>query len=147
VIPPASTTAEAAKEEAAAAEILVPRNGEVWCGGDRVTLDELKLRLFVFAEMARDEKHSNQPSRTPVLLTVGGGVRWREVQWIMQVCADPAVRIPRIYWAVAGKDGAEACLPAFLPMDRELRNATTPLPIELPCSAPARKASPCWPNA
>jgi biopolymer transport protein ExbD len=113
---PVSTTAGAAEEEqATAVEVLVPKAGEVWCLGERVTRDQLQERLFALSEVKRDLDHPLRPSLVPALLAVGGNVRWREVQWAMQACADPAVRMIRLYWAVVREDGAEGLVPVFLP--------------------------------
>ncbi|MCU0728174.1 MAG: hypothetical protein MUE73_20695 [Planctomycetes bacterium] len=127
---PVSTTAEQAKEELAAAEVLIPGSDEVWCAGDRVSHEELKLRLSVLAGVRRDDGHSMAPSLTPALLTVGAEVRWREVQWVMMACADPVVRMVRLHWAVTDRNGTEGCVPCFIPLTKGLRGAPS-LVIEL----------------
>jgi biopolymer transport protein ExbD len=67
-------------------------------------LDRLKEHLFTHAETARDMDHPSQPSEIFVLIRCDEEIRWREVQWVMQACADPAVRIYKLQFATRKRD-------------------------------------------
>ena len=41
----------------------------------------------------REEEVKTRPSSRAVLVSADRDARWREVQWTLQACADPAVRI------------------------------------------------------
>jgi len=64
-----------------------------------VDLKTLTQRLLVFAERKRDEKHPMRPSEVFALIRCDEKIRWREVQWVMQACADPDVRIYKLQFA------------------------------------------------
>jgi biopolymer transport protein ExbD len=67
-------------------------------------LDRLKELLFTHAEAKRDLDHPSQPSEIFVLIRCDQDIRWREVQWVMQACADPAVRIYKLQFATKKRD-------------------------------------------
>jgi len=67
-------------------------------------LDRLKEHLFTHAEAKRDLDHPSQPSEIFVLIRCDQDIRWREVQWVMQACADPAVRIYKLQFATKKRD-------------------------------------------
>jgi biopolymer transport protein ExbD len=67
-------------------------------------LNKLKEHLFTQAEVKRDMTHPSQPSEIFVLIRCDQDVRWREVQWVMQACADPAVRIYKLQFATKKRD-------------------------------------------
>ena len=62
-------------------------------------LTQLKEEMFKHAEVKRDLDDPNAPSEIFVLIRCDQRIRWREVQWIMQACADPAVRIYKLQFA------------------------------------------------
>jgi len=62
-------------------------------------LNNLKEHLFTHADAKRDLDHPAQPSEIFVLIRCDQDIRWREVQWVMQACADPAVRIYKLQFA------------------------------------------------
>jgi biopolymer transport protein ExbD len=66
--------------------------------------DRLKEHLFTHAETKRDMEHPSQPSEVFVLIRCDQDIRWREVQWVMQACADPAVRIYKLQFATKKRD-------------------------------------------
>jgi biopolymer transport protein ExbD len=67
--------------------------------GTEYNLEQLKEILFTNAEIKRDEEDPNRPSEIYVLIRCDEEIRWREVQWVMQACADPAVRIYKLQFA------------------------------------------------
>ena len=67
-------------------------------------LDRLKEHLFTHADTKRDMTHESQPSEIFVLIRCDEEIRWREVQWVMQACADPAVRIYKLQFATQKRD-------------------------------------------
>jgi biopolymer transport protein ExbD len=76
-------------------DIVVKIKGKIY------NLENLKEVLFTHAETKRDENDPNQPSEIFVLIRCDREVRWREVQWVMQACADPSVRIYKLQFATA----------------------------------------------
>jgi biopolymer transport protein ExbD len=74
---------------------------EVKLKGDKVTFKQLTQRLLVFAERKRDMDHPMQPSEVFALIRCDKDIRWRQVQWVMQACADPDVRIYKLQFATA----------------------------------------------
>jgi biopolymer transport protein ExbD len=67
--------------------------------GKDYDLDRLKEELFVHADSDRDMADDAQPSEIFCLIRCDRDIRWREVQWVMQACADPAVRIYKLQFA------------------------------------------------
>ena len=67
-------------------------------------LDKLKEHLFIHADTQRDMDHPSQPSEIFVLIRCDQDIRWREVQWVMQACADPAVRIYKLQFATRKRE-------------------------------------------
>jgi biopolymer transport protein ExbD len=80
-----------------------PRNQNVIIKvkAEEYDLDQLKEELFKHAETKRDLEHPSQPSEIFVLIRCDKDIRWREVQWVMQACADPAVRIYKLQFATS----------------------------------------------
>ena len=69
--------------------------------GKDYDLDKLKEELFVHADSNRDMLDPAQPSEIFCLIRCDKDIRWREVQWVMQACADPAVRIYKLQFATS----------------------------------------------
>ncbi len=67
-------------------------------------LNSLKEHLFKQADTKRDLTHPSQPSEIFVLIRCDQDIRWREVQWVMQACADPAVRIYKLQFATKERE-------------------------------------------
>ena len=80
---------------------------EIKCKGEPVTFKQLTQRLLVFAERKRDDEHPMQPSEVFALIRCDRQIRWREVQWVMQACADPDVRIYKLQFATSKPEGAK----------------------------------------
>jgi biopolymer transport protein ExbD len=67
--------------------------------GVEYDLKALKSELYKVAETKREEDHDAKPSAVYVLIRCDAQIAWREVQWVMQACADPTVRIYKIQFA------------------------------------------------
>jgi biopolymer transport protein ExbD len=73
--------------------------------GQEVDIKTLTQKLLVFAERKRDMDHPMQPSEVFALIRCDQEIRWREVQWVMQACADPDVRIYKLQFATSKPEG------------------------------------------
>ncbi|MEN8148356.1 MAG: biopolymer transporter ExbD [Planctomycetota bacterium] len=69
--------------------------------GQTVDWKTLPNKLLAFAERKRDLEHPMQPSEVFALIRCDRDIRWREVQWVMQACADPDVRIYKLQFATS----------------------------------------------
>jgi biopolymer transport protein ExbD len=96
--------------------IAVSAEGKIRVGGKKAELAGLLGHLVRLSRGSHDLAHAQQPSMKDVVILADKTVRWRMVQWVMQACADPDVRIWRIWWATEGG----RAIPVFLPMDRGL---------------------------
>ena len=63
--------------------------------------DGRQLREYLYTAAQRGISSPGEPSEVPVLIRCDQDVRWREVQWIMQACADSAIRMYRLEFATA----------------------------------------------
>jgi len=63
--------------------------------------DWRQLREFLYIAAERSMPSAKEPSEVPVLIRCDKEIRWREVQWIMQACADSAIRMYRLEFATA----------------------------------------------
>lgn len=75
------------------------REVEIKVKGVEYDLKALKSQLYKVAELKRDLTHDAKPSEVFVLIRCDQNIAWREVQWVMQVCADQTVRIYKIQFA------------------------------------------------
>ncbi|MHC4471511.1 MAG: hypothetical protein ACYS99_11165 [Planctomycetota bacterium] len=104
-------------------EITITADERVHAGGKWVGFRELKSFLI---ESVRDTHIGlpPRPSSRSAILRADRRVRWRMVQWVMQACADPEVRLWKIHWAAAPEEGSDALrvVAAFLPLDRGLKS-------------------------
>jgi biopolymer transport protein ExbD len=112
---PQSGSAEAPTKEARVVIHLSPE-GEIRVDDTVMTLEVLKKHLAKKADEHRTDEHG-RPSSLAVRIRTDRRTPWRQVQWIMQTCADPRVRIYRISFAAA-RGEEEADLPVPLPKDR-----------------------------
>jgi biopolymer transport protein ExbD len=64
----------------------------------RLSHEELKRWLLLRADTSREDEPP-QGSNIFVLIRADRSTPWQEVQWIMQDCADPAVRIWKLQFA------------------------------------------------
>ena len=69
--------------------------------GTELNLETLTTKLLQFANRKRDMDHPMQPSEVFALIRCDQDIRWREVQWVMQACAHPDVRIYKIQFATS----------------------------------------------
>jgi biopolymer transport protein ExbD len=72
--------------------------------GKEYTLDALTQSLLIIANRKRDMDHPMQPSEVFALIRCDQDIRWREVQWVMQACAHPDVRIYKLQFATSKPD-------------------------------------------
>jgi biopolymer transport protein ExbD len=63
--------------------------------------DWQQLREYLYVAAARGKPDLDAPSEVPVLIRCDKDIRWREVQWVMQSCADAAVKMYRMEFATA----------------------------------------------
>jgi biopolymer transport protein ExbD len=71
----------------------------VMIGGREYDWQQLKEYLYVAAQ--RGMAAPGKPSEVPVLIRCDREIRWREVQWVMQACADSAIRMYRLEFATS----------------------------------------------
>jgi hypothetical protein len=69
--------------------------------GKQYRLGPLTDILLSFANRERDMDHPMAPSEVYALIRCDREIRWREVQWVMQACAHPDVRIYKLQFATA----------------------------------------------
>ncbi len=80
-------------------------------------MEDLRTLLRERADASREESVP-MGSSANVVLRVDRDLPWQGSQWLMQVCADPKVRIYRIRFAALSEDAAaEGAVPTFLPTD------------------------------
>ena len=101
--------------------IVVSKDAGLRIDGKAVDIRGLSKALFVATLGTHATRHPMGPSRRNVVILADRRVRWREVQWVMQACADPSVRLWRLHFATAGPDGGKRVLPAHLPIDRGVK--------------------------
>jgi biopolymer transport protein ExbD len=77
---------------------------DIMVKSERYDLDALKDLMFKHAETNRDMSHPMKPSEIFALIRCDTEIRWREVQWVMQACADPEVRIYKLQFATQETD-------------------------------------------
>ena len=72
-------------------------------------LDALKSHLWKIAETKRnpDDPSGANPSEVFVLVRCDREIPWKEVQWVMQACAHPDVRIYKLQFATAEHDESQ----------------------------------------
>ena len=77
--------------------------------GVEYDLKALKTKLYEIAETKRnpDDPSGANPSEVYVLIRCDRDIPWKEVQWVMQACADPRVRIYKLQFATAEWSGED----------------------------------------
>lgn len=100
--------------------IAVTKDAKLRLDGVPVTLDDLVRNLGEATRGTHATGLPLRPSLRFVVILADRRIRWREVQWVMQACADPSVRLYRLNFAVTGPGGDRRILPATLPVDRGL---------------------------
>jgi biopolymer transport protein ExbD len=96
--------------------IAVTAEGKIRVAGQKTDLKGLLGHLVRLTRGSHDARIPGNPSTKDVVILADKTVRWRIVQWVLQACADPTVRVHRIWWAAEGG----GVVPAFLPIDRGL---------------------------
>ena len=97
--------------------ISLAADGTISLLGHEVGLEELRADLCAKAREPR-LRNPDGTSKIDVVLRVAPTLPWTIVQWTMQVCADPNVRIYRLHFAVMPEAGGEeGVIPTFLPTD------------------------------
>ena len=71
-----------------------------------------------WAELTVALRAARKSESDGVLISADRRVRWRVIQWVMQTCADPDVKLWRLAFQVQPADGMTA-LPVPLPKDRD----------------------------
>jgi biopolymer transport protein ExbD len=66
--------------------------------GEDMDLDKFKQYLQPEAEMSR-EPDGPRASELFILIRADKGSRWQDVQWVMQACADPKIRVYKLQFA------------------------------------------------
>ncbi len=118
---------------AAITQVVVDAEGRTKHGGQVYPSEQLLEVLFTNAEIQRDEADGEKPSLTAVRLQCHRDAPFAAARAAMRACADPAVRIRRVFFAVrhpeTGAFETVAASPAIL------RAAGPPLPPEGPDTA------------
>jgi biopolymer transport protein ExbD len=99
------------------AHVAVTREGGLYARGRAFDLEALTDYLFKHAEIKRDMDAPSNPSKTNVLITGDARAPWRAVRSVMAACADPQVRIYRVYWSTETPEGEERRIDVLLPKD------------------------------
>lgn len=109
--------------------IQVTRSGHIRLPGRDGVLSLEELRQ-VLTESSRvpGTLAPDGSSRWTALLEIDAGTPWLGVQWILQTCAHPAVRIWRLSFAAVTPDGEVGAIGVTLPSDR----GPTPTPLAFP---------------
>jgi hypothetical protein len=99
-------------------EIFVDEGDRAIIRGRTYEVRGLKEHLWKLAEVRRDPDHPSgaNPSKIVVLLVAASERPWFEVETVLQVCADPDVRIYRVYWLARTPEGALSVLPVPTPV-------------------------------
>jgi biopolymer transport protein ExbD len=79
------------------------REVDIKIKGQPYDLDSLKNHLWKIAETKRNPEDPSgaNPSEVYVLVRCDRDIAWKEVQWVMQACAHPDVRIYKLQFATA----------------------------------------------
>ncbi len=128
-------------------EVEVLSSTTLRAGGETLDLPGLQALLRKRSEGLYEEKPP-RVSRLYVVLRVDRDVRWQDVQWVMQACASPDVRVYRILFAAVPEDGGEeGAMAMFLPLDVGLSTANSTGPeVDLTVRLRSRDTSPAAPG-
>ncbi len=100
--------------------------GNIVVDGNSMDLNGLRQLLRERADRVREEEEARL-SRLHVVLRADRAARWQDLQWAMQTCADPSVRVYRVLFAAVPEDGgAEGAMALFLPVDRGIPPGNAP---------------------
>lgn len=111
---------------AGALEVGIAADGTYVCDGRGCGLGELRASLRRHAQGA--PRSAVGESTIDLVLRVDRDAPWPLVTWCLQICADPAQKILRTYFAIAPEAGGpEGVLDSFLPPDGSIAFADTTL--------------------
>ena len=71
--------------------------------GQEMDLDKFKQYLQPEAELSR-EPDGPRASELFILIRADKGSRWQDVQWVMQACADPKIRVYKLQFATSNPE-------------------------------------------
>jgi Domain of unknown function (DUF6794) len=78
---------------------------------------ELLEYVFVMSETAQNLEHPEQPSEIFILIRAHRAASWSVIRRLLEACADPAVRVYKVIFAVESEtDGEPGTLAAFQPI-------------------------------
>jgi biopolymer transport protein ExbD len=112
--------------------------------GKQVDLNGFQAYLQPKADAAREEDAA-RASKLHVVLRADRDVPWQDMQWVLQACADPRIRVYRILFAAVPEDGgAEGAMALFLPKDvgPQSGSAAPPVRAQLPVRLRVKGDSP-----
>jgi biopolymer transport protein ExbD len=109
-------------------EVEVATEARLRIGGRNVDLAGLQ-QVLAEQSKGRREETGAQASKLYAVLRVDRDVHWQDVQWVLQTCAAPEVRVYRILFAAVPENGGEeGAMALFLPQDRGTGTAGGPAP-------------------
>ena len=85
-----------------------PKIPEVKVKGKAYDLKDLTRYMRSMADMKRETEGPGAPSAIYVLVRADRQTPWQHVQYVMQVCADPTVRIYKMQFATTKRDDGRA---------------------------------------
>ncbi len=109
-----STDPTAKKEDATRFVINLEPDGDIYFKGQSFPLavndpalqdQALENLRRALRDLTRDPKFREVDGSSKVMVLVRGDrtAKWKYIQWIMQVCADPTIKIYKIHFAVEHK--------------------------------------------
>ena len=85
-----------------------PKIPEVKVKGKSYDLKDLSRYMRSMADMEREGDGPGAPSAIYVLIRADRQTPWQHVQYVMQVCADPTIRIYKMQFATTKRDDGKA---------------------------------------
>lgn len=110
-----------------AIRVQVTKEGVITIGDDATPLGAAALRRAL-AEMAVRPEAPAAGSPSDLLLEVDEELPWSLATWVLQIAADPQVRIWRTWFAVRVPGGERGALAVFLPRDAGFCGGVPPGP-------------------
>ena len=87
-----------------------PAIPDVKVKGKLYDLKDLTRYMRTMSDMEREGPDPNAPSAIYVLIRADRATPWQHVQYVMQVCADPAIRIYKMQFATTTSDDGKAAV-------------------------------------
>ena len=128
---------------ASSVDIALASDGSITFQGRPQGLRSLRQELRGLAKDPRTRQRDGLSS-IDVVLRVASALPWSVVDWVLQVCADPDIRIYRVYFGVRPEaNGADGVIPLFLPTEGPSpTDAGAGLPVKASLLASDRVANP-----